>query len=139
MPKYIMWRINPKECDYDKLDEVDIFSSASKSIKNMEIEKGDFICAVASGKNAKIGLHGIWRVLREPYCEELKVSQKCYKSPYDKERMKLQWRVLAEHIIEAKYDNLDEIREILPKNRLKIPCPSILTEAWYLAMRNICE
>lgn len=102
-----MWRINPKQCQYDMLNpEGDIFSSAG-AIGKFNIKIGDYICPVASGSgNCK--LLGIWQVIEDQYYGALTEGQVCYIPPHDQKRKLSQHRVKAKLVHASSKENSAE-------------------------------
>ncbi len=109
--KSILFRINPKQCNYGKLSDIDVFSSKS-NIGKLELKKGDLLFAVASGANRKKGLLGIWKILKEPYIKKgKKVDVKSFTEEFKISREKKQWRIKAKKIKDIKSDNLSFLKE----------------------------
>jgi hypothetical protein len=129
VPKAFIWRINPKECTYDKIDPLgDLFSSRESRVGQYAIKKGDFICAIASGTGRKKGLLGIWCVTGNQFFGSLSQTQACYIPPHDKRRQEKQHRAHAKLYKSATMDNLSQIKQIIPSTVFYIPYPTPLAQ-----------
>ena len=75
-------RINPKQCDYARLDENgDVFSSAANTrFADHGAGRGTYLFAIASGPNKAQGILGVWRLTESP-TREATAPQACYHQP----------------------------------------------------------
>lgn len=134
--KHVLWRINPKQCDYSKLNDIDTFSS-NYNVTKFNLSKGDILYAVASGSQRYKGLLGIWEIQSYPFISELK-GQECWHPPYDKERQKMQYRVVAKRIKDLANDNGEKIQSIMGSQK-SIPRPSLLNSDKIIAITKMIE
>lgn len=130
--RHVMWRINPKQCDYSKMKDTDTFSSAASITLNV----GDIIYAIASGTDRYKGLLGKWRV-DECYYGVPRRDQDCWVAPMDIIRKQPQWRVIATNIYDTSIDNGAQVIAIFGPDRLKIPRPSFIKDPRIIAALDL--
>ena len=129
-----MWRINPKECNYELLNpNNDIFSSKAVIVGSFDLREGDYICAVASGKGKGRGLWGIWEVTKPQFYGPMPDGQACYLPPHDERRKEAQYRVQAKLYLRTTSAN--SVKNIISKKQLYIPPPSKLS---YEQFQQLC-
>jgi hypothetical protein len=124
--KYVMWRINPKQCNYSLLDSAgDLFSTAKSFVANYDLQPGDILCAVASGANRKKGLLGLWEITSQMFNSAI-TQQPCWLPPYDQSRKLPQYRIAARKIRDSNIISGEEIKAIVGNKINNLP-PSLLT------------
>jgi hypothetical protein len=109
----VIIRINPKQCDYSKLDpEGDEFVSKAPELGGFGIGRGTLVYAIASGTNRKAGLLGIWTASCAPINRAAEDKDvKSFNEPYKTKRKTVQWRIPADICHdEFEKNNLDTLK-----------------------------
>ena len=136
-PQFVLWRINPKECVYSKINpDGDIFSSKAPGVKKFNLKDGDYLCVVASGANRKKGLLGIWKIIGSQFEVPIPSGQVCYLPPHNEKRKLTQHRVQAKLYKTPIMDNLSIVKTIIPKET-KLMTPQLLTREQFTQFLSI--
>lgn len=108
----LLFRINPRECDYTSLDvNGDIFCTRAVNLISANVREGTLVFMLASGPDRRKGILGIWRVVGDPW----RAPDVEYNLPIPQarpHRMIKQWRMRARLIVDVQElcgDNLDDI------------------------------
>lgn len=121
----IIIRINPKECNYDRLDtKGDLFSSAAgTNFLRAGVTEGTYLFAIASGKNRGRGILGVWRLTAVPY--KMTIAQDCYYEPERTKRQRYQTRFPARCLYNVRQPNLQALQPQFT-HKLKQTTPVLL-------------
>lgn len=92
----LLWRINPKQCDYTKLKPDQAwFSTSGLNLVKAKLVPGNLIIAQSSN-DGKANILGIWQVLQKPQkraCDGHSAIVHSFKGQFKKVRQYSQWRV----------------------------------------------
>lgn len=131
--KYVMWRINPKQCNYSLLNgNGDLFSTAKAFVANYNLQSGDILCAVASGNNRKKGILGVWEITSTVFNSAIQ-GQPCWLAPYDESRKLPQYRIAARKIVDSNNMTGSEMKNTVGAKINNMP-PTLLTQDEYQAL-----
>jgi hypothetical protein len=122
----IIIRINPKECDYDRLDSKgDLFSSAANTnFLRAGVAEGTYLFAIASGANKDQGILGVWRLTASPF-KDVMQAQDCYHEPHRTTRRRYQTRFPARCQYHVRQPNLQALQPQFSQ-KLKQTTPVLL-------------
>lgn len=131
--KYVMWRINPKQCNYSLLNaNGDLFSTAKAFVANYNLQPGDILCPIASDNNRKKGILGLWEITSTVFNSAIQ-GQPCWLAPYDESRKLPQYRIAARKIVDSNNRTGSQMRNIVGAKIDNMP-PTLLTQDEYQAL-----